>query len=190
MKRKWVSTSKNWMINIADLKTENIYLRPINTEDVNSNYLSWLHDNEVMQGIATSGYTLDNLKSYVEERLSNSDVAFFAICSRDTNEHIGNIKIDFHDKKANVSELGLLIGNKNYWGKGIGYEACKLAINYGFNTMNLRKIYLAVYENNLNAKKLYEKIGFKLEGTLRKHVLADGKLCDKYLMGIFKEEFK
>lgn len=172
------------------LRSEHIYLRFLTMADVNTVYLSWLHDNDVMQGIATSGYTLDNLRSYVEERISNPDVAFFAICSNVTNEHIGNVKIDFHDHKANVSELGLLIGNKNYWGKGIGYEACKLAIEYGFDKMKLRKIYLAVYENNPKAKKLYEKLGFQLEGTLRKHVLANGELCDKYLMGIFKEEFK
>ncbi|MBL7936219.1 MAG: GNAT family N-acetyltransferase [Bacteroidia bacterium] len=175
---------------MVNLKAGKIYLRPIELKDVNSNYLSWLHDREVMQGIATSGYTLENLKVYVEERLNKQDVAFFAICSKDTNEHIGNIKIDFHDKQANVSELGLLIGNKNYWGKGVGYEACRLAMDYGFNTMGIRKLYLAVYENNLNAKKLYEKLGFKLEGTLRKHVMADGHLYHKYLMGIFKEEFK
>lgn len=172
------------------LNSETIYLRPLKLSDVNVAYLSWLHDTEVMQGIATSGYTLDNLKTYVEERLSNMDTAFFAICCKETDEHIGNVKIDFHDKQANVSELGLLIGNKNYWGKGVGRQACTLAINYGFNVMNLRKIYLAVYENNLNAKKLYEKLGFQLEGTLRKHVMANGHLCDKYLMGIFKNEFK
>lgn len=170
------------------LKADKIFLRPITLDDVNLNYLAWLHDNEVMQGIATSGYTLENLRSYVNERLVNPDIAFFAICSNETNEHIGNVKIDFHDAKANVSELGLLIGNKNFWGKGVGYEACKLIIDYGFNKMNLRKIYLAVYENNPNAKKLYERLGFKLEGVLRKHVMANGELCDKYLMGIFKEE--
>ena len=171
------------------LKSETIYLRPITLNDVNDNYLSWLHDDEVMMGIATSGYNLENLKKYVIERIENPEIAFFAICSNENNEHIGNVKIDFHDKKASVSELGLLIGNKNYWGKGVGYEACKLAIDYGFYKMNLRKIYLAVYENNLNAKRLYEKLGFKLEGTLRKHVMANGELCDKYLMGIFREEF-
>lgn len=182
------------MINMDDskliLKSDKIHLRFITLNDVNDVYLSWLNDNEVMQGIATSGYTIDNLRSYVSERLTNSDIAFFAIISNDTNEHIGNVKIDFHDKKANVSELGLLIGNKDYWARGVGYAACKLAIDYGFNVMNLRKIYLAVYENNLNAKKLYEKLGFKLEGTLRKHVMADGKFYDKYLMGIFKEELR
>ncbi len=171
------------------LKGEKIYLRFLTLNDVNQTYLNWLEDEEVMSGIATSGYTIENLKTYVSERLANKNTAFFAICSNDTNEHIGNIKIDFHDDKANVSELGLLIGNKNYWNKGVGQEACKLAIDYGFNQMHLRKIYLAVYENNPNAKRLYEKLGFKLEGTLRKHVMAAGKLNDKYLMGLFKEEF-
>ena len=48
------------------LKADKIYLRPITLNDVNATYLSWLHDNEVMQGIATSGYTLDNLKAMID----------------------------------------------------------------------------------------------------------------------------
>lgn len=143
-----------------------------------------------MEGIATTGYTLENLSEYVKIRVSDPLVAFFAICDKNNGKHIGNIKLDFHDKKANVSELGLLIGNKDYWGKGIGSEACRLMMRYGFETMNLRKIYLAVYESNPYAKKLYEKLGFQLEGTLRKHVAVKGAYYDKYLMGIFKEEFK
>lgn len=172
------------------LKSENIYLRSLTLEDVNSNYLSWLQDEEVMQGIATSNYTIEKLIEYVKPRINDEKIAFFAIIDNETGKHIGNVKIDFHDEKANVSELGLLIGDKNFWGKGIGYEACKLAINYGFEQMKLRKIYLAVYESNPNAKRLYEKLGFKVEGVLRKHVYANGGYQDKYLMGIFKEEFK
>ena len=170
------------------LNGQRISLRFLTIEDVNDNYLSWLQDDEVMQGIATSNYTIDKLIEYVKPRLTNAQVAFFAIIDNETKKHIGNVKIDFHDEKANVSELGLLIGDKDFWGKGIGYEACKLAINYGFEEMKLRKIYLAVYESNPKAKKLYEKLGFKIEGILRKHVYANGGFQDKYLMGIFKEE--
>jgi ribosomal-protein-alanine N-acetyltransferase len=172
------------------LRNNQIHLRPLEMADVGERYLSWLTDDEVMEGLSTSGYTLQKLKTYVELRLNDPDVAFFAICVNTSNEHIGNVKLDFHDKKAKVSELGLLVGNKNYWGKGIGSEACRLAMLHGFNQMHLRKIYLAVYESNPAAKRLYEKLGFKLEGTLRKHVAVKGKYYDKYLMGIFKEEFK
>ena len=177
-------------LNKRVLSGKQIYLRNITLNDVNADYLSWLQDADVMAGIATSGYTLENLKIYVEERLKNKTTAFFAICDVSSDKHVGNVKLDFHDTKANVSELGLLIGDKNYWGKGIGYEACHLAMAYGFNTQLLRKIYLAVYENNPAAKKLYERLGFRLEGTLRKHIAHNGIYYDKDLMGIFKEEFK
>jgi ribosomal-protein-alanine N-acetyltransferase len=172
------------------LKGETIFLRPLTLADVNQNYLSWLQDEEVMQGIATSGYTIENLRTYVEIRVSDPTVAFFGIFDNKTNKHIGNVKLDFHDTEANVSELGLLIGDKDQWGKGVGSEACRLAIEYGFKSMKLRKIYLAVYESNPHAKKLYEKIGFITEGVLRKHVAVKGQYVDKYLMGLFKEEFK
>ena len=172
-----------------NLKGATIHLKPITLNEVNNTYLSWLQDDEVMQGLATSGYTLENLKSYVSGRINKPGIAFFAIWSNDTNEHIGNIKLELQDAAAKVSDIGLLIGNKNYWGKGVGMEACKLALSYGFEEMALRKIYLAVYENNPVAKKIYEKLGFKLEGTLRKQVLVKGEYFDKYLMGLFKNEF-
>jgi RimJ/RimL family protein N-acetyltransferase len=170
------------------LKGEKIFLRFLSLDDVNKTYLSWLQDDEVMAGLATSGYTIENLLEYVSSKINNSTVAFFAVCDNTTGEHIGNVKLDFYDQKANLAELGILIGNKNYWGKGIAYEACKLVIHYGFNEMNLRKIYLAVYESNPAAKKVYEKLGFVIEGTLRKHVVVKGEMQDKYLMGLFKNE--
>lgn len=172
-----------------ELQGKVVTLKSITLNEVTPAYLSWLYDPEVMQGIETSGYTMENLRSYVESKIKDVDVTFFAIWSNDTNEHIGNLKFETTDKKALVSDLGLLIGNKNYWNKGVGKEACKLGIQYVFNVLNMRKIYLAVYENNPNARKLYEKLGFKLEATLRKHILVNNTYYDKYLMGLFKEEF-
>lgn len=188
---KWKNTDKNWRINMDKLpviKGKQIVLRPIQLAHVSSTYLSWLHDEEVMQGIATTGYTLENLYKYVSEKIERPDICFYAIHAADDGSHIGNVKLDFFDEKANVSELGLLIGDKKYWGKGIGFEACKLLIDFGFKTLKLRKIYLAVYESNPAAKKLYEKLGFVLEGTLRKHVQVNGNYYDKYLMGLFANE--
>jgi [ribosomal protein S5]-alanine N-acetyltransferase len=172
------------------LEGPTISLTPISLADVNSTYLSWLTDNEVMQGLATTGYTIEKLRGYVASRVNRPDVAFFAIRSNETGEHIGNIKLEVQDAPAAVADLGLLIGNKQYWGKGVGHEACGLAIGYGFEAMKLRKIYLAVYDNNPKARRLYEKLGFKLEGTLRSHVLVNGAYYDKHLMGLFKEEFQ
>jgi RimJ/RimL family protein N-acetyltransferase len=173
-----------------DLKLigKKVYLRPIKESDVTEDYLSWLKDPEVMLGIESSGYTLENLKEYVFSKITSEKDYFFVICDQQNDKHIGNIKLEITDSKAQVAELGLLIGDKSYWGKGIGSEICRLVINFGFNQIYLRKIFLAVYENNPNAKKLYEKLGFKLEGILRKHIIVQSVYYDKYLMGLFKEE--
>ncbi len=171
------------------LEGDIIYLRYIKLSDVNDNYLSWLNDEQVMKGILTSGYNLQNLQSYVRNKINLKHTHFFAIVLKSNNLHIGNIKLDFHDSKANLSEMGVLIGDKDYWGKGIAREACNLILNYGFKKLNLRKIFLAVFENNIPAIKLYYSLGFKMEGKLIKHVAVKGILYDKYLMGIFRKEF-
>ena len=98
-------------------QSDDIYLRNIQLSDVNNVYLNWLNDEEVMRGIVTSGYNLDNLESYVKNKLSQENTYFYAIILKSNNQHIGNIKLDFHDSNSNVSELGILIGEKNYWGK-------------------------------------------------------------------------
>ena len=154
---------------------DKIFLRKLQLSDVNHNYLNWLNDPEVMKGISSSGYDLSNLKSYVKNKIYN--------------QHIGNIKLDFHDSISNVSELGILIGNKNFWGKGIAKDACNLVLDYGFNVLKLRKIFLAVFENNVAAIKLYKSIGFKMEGKLKKHVSINGSYYDKYFMGIFRDNY-
>lgn len=171
------------------LKSRNIYLRPLIIDDVNETYLAWLNNPEVNAGLATRNYTIPRLKEYVYSKIINPNCHFFAIVSYNGNLHIGNVKLDFYDKDANHYEFGILIGDKNYWGKGIGYEASFLVLNYAFDVLEARKVWLAVYENNLPARRLYEKLGFVLEGCLRKHVCIDGVYYDKYLMGIFKEEW-
>lgn len=172
------------------LSSINIYLRPICIDDVNESYLEWLNNPVINEGLATKNYTFNKLREYVNLKIKDPLCHFFAIVTNNGNKHIGNIKLDFYDKDANLYELGIMIGDKNYWNKGIGYEACFLMLNYAFDTLNVRKVWLAVYENNPHAKKLYEKLGFVLEGCLRKHICVKGVYYDKYLMGIFREEWE
>ncbi len=171
------------------LKGNLIYLRYLTNNDVNETYLSWLNDDEVMAGISFESASLDTLRHYVNKQNNSPRTHFFAICDNQTNKHIGNIKLNAPIQNSEIADLGILIGDKSYWGKGIGREACKLAIEFGFTELNLKKIYLAVYENNPNAKRLYESLGFILEGVQQKHISKSGKFLDKYLYGVFKEEY-
>jgi [ribosomal protein S5]-alanine N-acetyltransferase len=177
--------------NSIELVGEKIILRSIKINDANEEYLSWLNDSDTVKGLATeAGTNLSSLISYVQSAIDNTNTTMLAICDVASRKHIGNIKLDNFDWIANTCELGILVGDKNYWAKGIGYEACKLILLFAFNELEIRKVILAVYENNTSAIKLYEKLGFIKEGQLRKHIMKDNIYYDKYYMGIFKDEMK
>ncbi len=174
------------------LEGNKIYLRAISKSDVNQNYLNWLNDKETTKGLASGLFpsTLEELEQFVGRAIQNKDVVLFAICDASNDHHVGNIKIDHFDWVSRTCELGLLIGDKNYWGKGVGYEACHLALSYAFQTLNIRKVILAVYNNNPAALGLYKKLGFQLEGSLRQQVFDGGEYFDKHYMGLFAEELR
>ena len=77
------------------------------------------------------------------------------------DKHIGNIKIDPVDTKKMTGEYGILIGDKNSWGKGYAIESSKIVIDYCFNDLGLKKIELGVVSSNIKAINLYKKLGFK-----------------------------
>lgn len=176
----------------AFLKGTKIYLRAISVDDATASYLSWINDPEVTKGLVTGVYpsNMQDLVNYLSSVSQNANAHMFAICDLDNHTHVGNIKLDSIDPIGRTGELGIMIGDQNYWGKGVGTEACKLLLNYAFDTLNLRKVSLTVFDNNPGAIRLYQKIGFQEEGRLRKHIFADGEYFDKLWMGIFKEEVK
>jgi RimJ/RimL family protein N-acetyltransferase len=63
--------------------------------------------------------------------------------------------------------LGIFIGQKEYWGKGYGEEACRLICRYGFDHLNLENIILRVYAYNEKAIACYKKVGFREIGKRR-----------------------
>lgn len=168
-----------------------IYLRAIELSDVNENYLKWLNEPDVTTGLASGTFpsTLAALHRFVEQKSTDKNTVMLAICDAVTNKHIGNIKLDNFDWVSRTCELGVLIGEKEYWGKGIGSEVCKLTIRYAFQQLNIRKILLCVYANNPGAIKVYKKLGFVNEGTLREHIWSNGSYIDKHFMGLFSAEF-
>jgi len=139
---------------------ERIYLRPLTTDDVSFEYVSWLNDPEVTEHLATQRATVGSVLAYVREKNADDDILFLGIFDKKDNEHIGNVKCEFiHLPEV---ELGILLGNKKYWGKGLGSETVDTITKFIFeNYENSEKVYLKVYTNNKRAIKCYEKAGFK-----------------------------
>ncbi len=168
---------------------ERIYLRPLTTEDVTEKYLSWLNDSETNKFLETRKETMEGLKSYVAERINRKDVFFAGVFDKETNEHIGNIKLEPIDWIKKRAVFGILIGNKNFRGKGIGTEATKLTVKIAFEIFELDKVELGVISDNIAATKAYEKAGFKVREVKKGAINHEGVLYDEIIMIVRKQDF-
>jgi ribosomal-protein-alanine N-acetyltransferase len=155
------------------LKGKDIFLRPITENDVTEEYVSWLNDKDVNQFLESRFVlaSIQNVKKFIIETNLNSLNYFFAICLNETDKHIGNIKlgpINHHHKRG---DIGLMIGDKNNWGKGFATQAIGLISEFGLNHLKLNKITAGCYSNNKGSEKSFLKNGFIIEGNFKNHFL-------------------
>ena len=157
-----MSIALNHFSDLAVLETERLILKPLNSHFISQDYVNWMNDEKVNRHLESGGdYTLEKLTAYLKEAEDNPKY-FWAINLKETNQHLGNIKIDPIDLNLLWGEYGIMIGDRNVWGKGIAKEASKTVIDFCFKKLNLNQINLGVKKNNLKAISLYEKLGFKI----------------------------
>jgi [ribosomal protein S5]-alanine N-acetyltransferase len=175
---------------LAFLETERLLLKKVTNEECTERYLLWLHDQDVNLFLESGNFpqTLEDLSNYINSVPANA--LFLAIYKKDVLEHIGNIKIDAIDFKNGLGEFGIMMGQKEEWGKGYAKEASKVVFQHCFDRLNLRKITLGVVKENASAAKLYEKIGFITEGVLKEHKFYDGAFRDILRMALFKKSYE
>ena len=113
-----------------------------------------------------------------------TDEIFLAICLKKDDMHIGNIKLGPINWVHRFADISLLIGDKNYWGKGIATEAIRLISNFAFKVINLRKVKAGCYASNIGSAKAFEKAGFKREGLIAGLWIIDSKPIDEILLGL------
>src|SRR3954447_25913603 len=90
-------------------------LREVRRSDVNENYYHWLNDPEVTRYLETRYVprSLENIRAFVEHLDGNRDEVFLAICLKDGDRHIGNIKLGPINWVHRYSDISLLIGEKD-----------------------------------------------------------------------------
>jgi RimJ/RimL family protein N-acetyltransferase len=94
------------------------------------------------------------------------------------------------NEHARTAELGITIGDKEYWGQGFGRECVKLLVDYAFQHRNLHKVWLHVHAGNARAIGAYAACGFQEEGRLRAHVWSNGQYDDLLVMGLLRSEWQ
>ncbi len=177
---------------VAFIEGRRLYLRGLEQRDINPTYVSWLNDGRVNGFMATRRFpsTLENLQANYQKTQDDVNGIYLAICLKEDGRHIGNVKLDKIDWISQVSEFGLLIGDPEFWGRGLGTEATYLITQHGFFQMNLRRITIYSVPDNAAAVRCYEKAGYQREGILRQAVFLDGAYRDVVVLGQLREEFR
>jgi RimJ/RimL family protein N-acetyltransferase len=174
------------------LKGQRVILRSINRADL-PRLCEFNNDLEVE--LAGGGdppipQTLARLEAEFDQNVGRGgrDGAVFAIEA--DGKFIGQCALFNFDETSRTCELGIAIGDKDYWGKGYGRETITLLLDYAFRLRNFRKVWLRVFARNERAIRAYQACGFLEEGRLRAHVWSDGGYVDLMMMGVLHDEWQ
>jgi hypothetical protein len=192
----------------------NIQLIPFRSHMVNGPYFNWWSDQEVTK-YNSHGLFPNNekdLESFLNN-LGNNNIVL-AICACDSNvqdiapidykkensfveitehfkwRHIGNVSLQSINWINRSAELAIIIGDKNYWGKGIAKKTCMVLLYHGFRKLNLHRIWTGTAATNEGMKKVAIKIGMKKEGEFADAMFLNGEYVDVIEYGILDYEFE
>ena len=164
------------------------YLRALKHDDL-PHFVRWINDPETRR-FMTMRYPLSMTEEEGWwERFSTRQNDYVFAIEADEGTYIGNIGLHSVDLDNRRAVLGIIIGEKAYWGRGYGTDAICTMLDWAFGYLNLNRVSLTVYEYNERAIRCYEKSGFRHEGGMRQARYLDGKYYDELMMGILRNEF-
>jgi diamine N-acetyltransferase len=161
--------------------------------DLAETYMRWLNRLDVRSGLSHLGIVnpaseekwLDETMAADAEHVPAR--ADFTVHDRRDGEPIGTcalFDVSHHHARA---RFGIMLGERR--GEGLGTEATRLTLDWGFHVLGLRSVLLEVMPWNAGAIRAYEKAGFKLVGRRRDAILAHGRRWDEVLMDAVAGEF-
>jgi RimJ/RimL family protein N-acetyltransferase len=172
---------------------ERIRLRAVEREDL-PRFVEWFHDPEVRAGISLfMPMSLVEEEQWYEGMLKQDPIEHslsIDVHKDDEWIHVGGCGLFDFEPQSRRMELGIIIGDKSAWDQGFGTDVVRTLLRHAFDTLNLNRVALRVFETNLRAIQVYRKIGFIEEGRLRQDHFIDGQYVDVVIMGILCAEWK
>ncbi len=166
---------------------EKISLRLMNEDDTDL-IVGWRNNLRVRNNfIYQKPFTREGHEHWVRTMVDTGKVVQFIIEDLRTGQPVGSVYFRDIDKEHKKAEYGIFIGEDSAVGKGLGSEAARMAVEYGFEKLMLHKIFLRVFADNLGAIRSYEKAGFVKEGYFKDDVCIDGEFKDLIFMAIVNE---
>ena len=158
-------------------------IRAANSEDYQDIYEVYTCPGVVRETLQLPYVSLDQRKDW----LSNISPDQYMLVAEVDGKVVGSIGIRRgKDRLAHVAEIGMGV-HDDYQNRGIGTELMQAILDMTDNWLNIRRVELDVYTDNLRAVHLYKKFGFEIEGVRRDFAFRDGEYVDAYYMARLKE---
>jgi len=174
------------------LQGKHVVLRPTRKGDIEL-LLKWYNDPEIIQNIIHRHlpFCQEAAEEWIRQLgLSKKEMLLvIEVKKNDASIPIGIAGISHINWKDRNASGSIIIGEKEYWGKGIGAELAELFLDYCFNELNLHRISTSVISTNERSLKLHQKLGFVVEGRIKEAVYKMGRYQDIILLGLLKRDW-
>ncbi len=167
-----------------------VYLRPLERPDAAA-IVPWFNDPDVNHFLErVAPMTLHQEEQWIADAYDGAHNLALGIALREDDRLVGVVGLKDIDSRNRSAGFGISIGVKELWGRGHGTEATRLIVKHCFETLNLNRVWLHVFEYNQRGLKAYEKVGFRREGVLRQSAFRDGRYWDTVVMGLLRQDWE
>ncbi len=169
------------------IKGEKVDLWGLSTHHVTEDYIRWLNDEEITKyfGLTTlKAHTAEDMKEWIHEMNHDPNVRIFSVFTKD-DKFIGTCRMDIM-WEWDMAVISLMIGNRDYWGKGIGTDIIKTLVKFSWDKLNLHRLEAGVLEGNEASLKCFQKNGFQIEGTREERRYMEGKYVSETMVGLVR----
>lgn len=152
-------------------------------KDVGAAYIHWLNDPTVNRFLESrfAVHDLTSTCAFVAGCLADPHILFLGVRSIELGRHVGNIKLAI-DPRHKLGEIGIIIGDKEAWGKGLASSAINLISDIANKQLGLRKLTAGCYASNVGSERAFLKSGFNIEGRRNQHFIFENSTEDLILM--------
>lgn len=166
---------------------QKVILRPMGYEDTDL-IVKWRNNERVRRNfIYRETFTAQGHQNWIETMVETGRVVQFIICEKEDMRPVGSVYFRDIDRIKKEAEYGIFLGEDDAAGKGYGTETARLAVDYAFKKMGLKRLVLRVFTDNEAAVGSYRNAGFAVESVMKEVECSDGEKKDMFFMVKEKE---
>lgn len=169
---------------------ERVYVQALDRDDL-AHLIAWINDSDVTALLFTGDRpaSIERITEQWENDIRQGSIPF-AIRTTTDDRFIGTTGLYSINWIMRSAEFRIFIGDKTAWNRGVGTESTRLMVAYGFDKLNLNRIWLGVNAENLGAVRAYDKAGFVKEGVLREEQYRNCQYYDVIRMSILRRDYE